>query len=340
MDLYSKLFTTPIHKPAFRGIIYYMKILEVNNLNLGFKTENGFCQALFDVNFALEKVKTLALVGESGCGKSISAMSILKLLPKTAQITKGQILFKKQDLLTFSEKQMHGIRGAQIALIPQDPMTSLNPLYTIENQLLEVIKIHQNLHGSEARKKALEALEMVQIPCAAERLKAYPHEFSGGMKQRAIIAMALACRAEILIADEPTTALDVTIQAQIMKLLSDIKTQLGTSVLLITHDLGLVGENADEIAVMYAGRIVENAPSKEFFEHPNHPYSLALLNSIPSNRGKELETIQGQPPTIHQNISGCRFHPRCKSCFEPCPKNIPPNFVVAENHTSACFLNE
>lgn len=152
--------------------------------------------------------------------------------------------------------------------------------------------------------------------------------------------MALACRAEILIADEPTTALDVTIQAQIMKLLSDIKTQLGTSVLLITHDLGLVGENADEIAVMYAGRIVENAPSKEFFEHPNHPYSLALLNSIPSNRGKELETIQGQPPTIHQNISGCRFHPRCKSCFEPCPENIPPNFVVAENHTSACFLNE
>ena len=297
-----------------------MKILEVNNLNLGFKTENGFCQALFNVNFALEKGKTLALVGESGCGKSISAMSILKLLPKTAQITKGQILFKKQDLLTFSEKQMHGIRGAQIALIPQDPMTSLNPLYTIENQLLEVIKIHQNLHGSEAKKKALEALEMVQIPCAAERLKAYPHEF--------------------LIADEPTTALDVTIQAQIMKLLSDIKTQLGTSVLLITHDLGLVGENADEIAVMYAGRIVENAPSKEFFEHPNHPYSLALLNSIPSNRGKELETIQGQPPTIHQNISGCRFHPRCKSCFEPCPENIPPNFVVAENHTSACFLNE
>lgn len=317
-----------------------MKLLEVNKLNLGFKTENGFRQALFDVNFALEKGKTLALVGESGCGKSISAMSILKLLPKTAQITDGQILYKKQDILTLNERQMHDIRGAQIALIPQDPMTSLNPLYTIENQLLEVIKIHQHLQGSEAKKKALEALEMVQIPCAAERLKSYPHEFSGGMKQRAIIAMALACRAEILIADEPTTALDVTIQAQIMKLLADIKNQLGTSVLLITHDLGLVGENADEIAVMYAGRIVENAPADEFFKNTNHPYSLALLNSMPANRGKTLETIQGQPPTIHQNITGCRFHPRCKFCFEPCAAEVPPNFVISENHTSACFLNE
>ena len=249
------------------------------------------------------------------------------------------ILYKKQDILGLKEKEMQKIRGAKIALIPQDPMTSLNPLYTIENQLLEVIKIHQHLKGDEARKKALEALEMVQIPCASERLKSYPHEFSGGMKQRAIIAMALACHAQILIADEPTTALDVTIQAQIMKLLSDIKSQLGTSVLLITHDLALVGENADEIAVMYAGRIVENAPAKEFFEKPNHPYSLALLNSIPSKRGETLETIHGQPPTIHQDISGCRFHPRCKYCFEPCGNEIPPNFTVGENHMSACFLN-
>ena len=317
-----------------------MKILEVNNLNLGFKTESGFRQALFDINFALEEGKTLALVGESGCGKTMSAMSILRLLPKNARITGGQILYKKQDILGLKEKEMQKIRGAKIALIPQDPMTSLNPLYTIENQLLEVIKIHQHLKGDDARKKALEALEMVQIPCASERLKSYPHEFSGGMKQRAIIAMALACHAQILIADEPTTALDVTIQAQIMKLLSDIKSQLGTSVLLITHDLALVGENADEIAVMYAGRIVENAPAKEFFEKPNHPYSLALLNSIPSKRGETLETIHGQPPTIHQDISGCRFHPRCKYCFEPCGNEIPPNFTVGENHMSACFLNQ
>ena len=268
-----------------------MKILEVNDLNLGFRTEQGFRQALFDVSFSLTKGKTLALVGESGCGKTISAMSILRLLPKTAQIKSGEIIYNSENLINLSEKEMQKIRGAKIALIPQDPMTSLNPLYTIGNQLLEVIKIHQNLQGTEAEKKAVEALEMVQIPCAKERLKAYPHEFSGGMKQRAIIAMALACQAEVLIADELTTALDVTIQAQIMNLLSDIKSQLGTSILLITHDLALVGENADEIAVMYAGRIVEKAPSKDFFENPNHPYSKALLNSMPAKRGETLDTI-------------------------------------------------
>ena len=316
-----------------------MKILEVNDLNLGFRTEQGFRQALFDVSFSLTKGKTLALVGESGCGKTISAMSILRLLPKTAQIKSGEIIYNSENLINLSEKEMQKIRGAKIALIPQDPMTSLNPLYTIGNQLLEVIKIHQNLQGTEAEKKAVEALEMVQIPCAKERLKAYPHEFSGGMKQRAIIAMALACQAEVLIADEPTTALDVTIQAQIMNLLSDIKSQLGTSVLLITHDLALVGENADEIAVMYAGRIVEKAPSKVFFENPNHPYSKALLNSMPAKRGETLDTIQGQPPTIHQDISGCRFHPRCKYCFNPCIESVPESFIISENHTSACFLN-
>lgn len=316
-----------------------MKILEVNDLNLGFRTEQGFRQALFDVSFSLTKGKTLALVGESGCGKTISAMSILRLLPKTAQIKSGEIIYNSENIFNLSEKEMQKIRGAKIALIPQDPMTSLNPLYTIGNQLLEVIKIHQNLQGTEAEKKAVEALEMVQIPCAKERLKAYPHEFSGGMKQRAIIAMALACQAEVLIADEPTTALDVTIQAQIMNLLSDIKSQLGTSVLLITHDLALVGENADEIAVMYAGRIVEKAPSKVFFENPNHPYSKALLNSMPAKRGETLDTIQGQPPTIHQDISGCRFHPRCKYCFNPCIESVPESFIISENHTSACFLN-
>lgn len=316
-----------------------MKILEVSNLNLGFNTESGFRQALFDVNFTLEKGRTLALVGESGCGKTMSAMSILRLLPKNAKITSGEILYNEKNLLEYTEKEMQKVRGAQIALIPQDPMTSLNPLYTIENQLLEVIKIHQNLKGEEAEKKALEALEMVQIPCAKERLKSYPHEFSGGMKQRAIIAMALACKAEILIADEPTTALDVTIQAQIMNLLSNIKSELGTSILLITHDLALVGENADEIAVMYAGRIVEKAQARDFFTNPNHPYSKALLNSMPTNKGKLLDTIQGQPPSIHQEISGCRFHPRCKDCFELCTKAIPKDFIINEGHTSACFLN-
>lgn len=317
-----------------------MKILEVRDLNLGFNSENGFRQALFDVNFSLKKGKMLALVGESGCGKSISASSVLRLLPKTARITGGEIIFEGKDILKFTEKDMYGIRGAKIALIPQDPMTSLNPLYTIENQLLEVIKIHQHLQGAEAKKKALEALEAVQIPCAKERLKSYPHEFSGGMKQRAIIAMALCCNAEILIADEPTTALDVTIQAQIMELLRDIKRDKGASILLITHDLALVGENSDEVAVMYAGRIVENAPSAEFFKNPKHPYSLALLNAIPQNRGKELETIKGQPPTIHQDISGCRFHPRCKYCFGRCVEEVPPLYPVGETHLSACFLGQ
>ena len=203
---------------------------------------------------------------------------------------------------------------------------------------MEVLKIHQNLKGKEAYQKAVEAFEAVQIPCAEERLRAYPHEFSGGMKQRAIIAMALACKAEILIADEPTTALDVTIQAQIMSLLQKIKKERGTAILLITHDLALVKENADNVAVMYAGRIVEKAPAKEFFENPTHPYSLALLNSLPSNREKSLETITGQPPSIQQIIEGCKFHPRCKHCMDICTEEIPPEYTVGENHISACFL--
>ena len=303
-----------------------MAILEVKNLNLGFNCECGFRQALFDISFALEKGKMHALVGESGCGKTISAI-----------ITDGQILFKGENLL--NKKNLRDIRGSKIALIPQDPMTSLNPLYTVGNQLLEVIKIHHNLKGDEAYKTAVEALEAVQIPCARERMKAYPHEFSGGMKQRAIIAMALACNAEVLIADEPTTALDVTIQAQIMNLLDEIKRTKQTSILLITHDLALVGENSDYTSVMYAGRIVETAPSKEFFANPNHPYSNALLRSLPSAQSERLETIQGQPPTIMQNISGCRFHPRCPECMEICTQKVPPLDNVGINHYSACFCN-
>lgn len=315
-----------------------MNILNIEKLNLGFNCENGFRQALWDVSFSLEKGKIHALVGESGCGKTISAMSILRLLPKTAHIESGNIYFYDENILDFNKKQLEHLRGAKIALIPQDPMTSLNPLYTIGNQLLEVINIHQGLSGKDAYEKAIEALEAVQIPCAEERFNSYPHEFSGGMKQRAIIAMALACNAEVLIADEPTTALDVTIQAQIMNLLQEIKTKRDVSILLITHDLALVGENADYVSVMYAGRIVESAPSKEFFANPKHPYSLALMKSIPSKRGEKLETIQGQPPSINQNISGCRFHPRCEYCMEICVEEVPPFFEVSEEHCSACWL--
>ncbi len=317
-----------------------MSILEVKNLNLGFQTEEVFRQAIFDVSFNLEKGKMLSLVGESGCGKTMSAMSILGLIPKTARITGGEVCFNGENLLTKTQKEMQKIRGGKIALIPQDPMTSLNPLYTVGDQLLEVIKIHQGLSGDEALKKAKEAFDAVQIPAAQSRLKNYPHEFSGGMKQRAIIAMALACNAEILIADEPTTALDVTIQAQIMKLLNEIKINQATSILLITHDLALVSENADDIAVMYAGRIVETAPSAEFFNNPNHPYSKALLNSLPSFGADKLKTIKGQPPALSQIIDGCRFNPRCDFCTEVCTKNVPDLKPVAQNHLSACFLND
>lgn len=315
-----------------------MKILEVKDLNLGFQCEKIFRPALFDVSFSVEKGQMLSIVGESGCGKTMSAMSILRLIPKSAQITSGEIYFNGENLLNKPLKDMREIRGGKIALIPQDPMTSLNPLYTVGDQLLEIIKIHQGLQGKEAEEKALEAFNAVQIPGAKSRLKNYPHEFSGGMKQRAIIAMALACNAELLIADEPTTALDVTIQAQIMNLLQEIKNN-GTSIILITHDLALVRENSDEVAVMYAGRIVEQAKNNEFFEHPNHPYSQALLKSIPSNRGETLETIQGQPPTLSQQIDGCKFNPRCKFCMEICTKQVPLLTNIAENHQSACFLN-
>ena len=316
-----------------------MTILEVKNLNLGFQSEDTFRQALFDVSFSLEKGKMLSVVGESGCGKSMSAMSILNLIPKTARITSGKVLLNGENLLEKSQKEMQHFRGSKIALIPQDPMTSLNPLYTVGDQLLEILKFHQNIQGEEAEKKAIEAFEAVQIPSAKSRLKNYPHEFSGGMKQRAIIAMALACNAEVLIADEPTTALDVTIQSQIMNLLNDIKTNNGTSILLITHDLALVSENTDDIAVMYAGRIVEQAPSKEFFSSPNHPYSKALLKSLPSNRGEKLETIQGQPPTLSQVIEGCKFNPRCEFCMDICTQQIPDLKNISQTHKSACFLN-
>jgi len=317
-----------------------MSILDVKNLNLGFKFEHEFRQALFDVSFSLEKGKMLSIVGESGCGKTMTAMSILRLIPKTARTMSGEIFFNNENLLDMTEKQMHSIRGKKIALIPQDPMTSLNPLYTVGDQFMEILKIHHGLTGQKAIDKAIEAFDAVQIPAAKSRLKNYPHEFSGGMKQRAIIAMALACDAEILIADEPTTALDVTIQAQIMHLLNEIKQNKMTSILLITHDLALVRENTDDIAVMYAGRIVEKATGEEFFKNPNHPYSRALLNSIPSNRGKKLETIKGQPPALSDRISGCKFNPRCKYVMPVCVETVPALESIGHEHCSACFLNK
>lgn len=316
-----------------------MNIIEIKNLNLGFKTEEGFLQALYDVSLNIKRGTMHALVGESGCGKTLTAMSILQLLPKTAEIKSGEILFENKSLLALPQKDLQKIRGSKIALIPQDPMTSLNPLYTIGNQLIEVIKLHQKVNEKEAEKIAMEALDAVQIPNAKKRLNAYPHEFSGGMKQRAIIAMALACKAQLLIADEPTTALDVTIQAQIMDLLNIIKKDFSTSILLITHDLGLVAQNSDEISLMYAGRIVSHTTTEKFFKKPQHPYAKSLLNSRPQMlEGEKLATIKGQPPTLKEKITGCTFHPRCEFCMETCKSKIPQLQKIDEDYYSACFL--
>ncbi len=313
-------------------------ILEVKNLNIGFNLADGFQQAIYSVSFSLQKGETLAIVGESGCGKTISTMSILQLLPETAEVRGGQIIYSGDDILKYSKKQMQEIRGKKIALIPQDPMTSLNPLYTIGNQLLEIIELHQGLKGKDAFEIAVQALERVKIPDAREKMSAYPHEFSGGMKQRVIIAMALACNAEIIIADEPTTALDVTVQAQIMEILREIKVNSDVSIILITHDLGVVAQNADKIAVMYAGRIVEFCSKEELFSSPKHPYTKALLNVILDVNSTAIKTIDGHPPAITDNISGCAFHPRCQSCMDKCTMQEPCSSDVSEEHKVACFL--
>ena len=316
------------------------KILEVKNLNVGFNLFDGFKQAIFDVNFVLNEGETLAIVGESGCGKTISTMTILQLLPETAEIKSGEIFFHNENILNYSQKEMQKIRGKKIALIPQDPMTSLNPLYTIGDQILEIIELHQGLKGDSAKKKAVESLEKVKIPDAHEKMNSYPHEFSGGMKQRVIIAMALACNAEVIIADEPTTALDVTVQAQIMELLQEIKKTENISIILITHDMGIVAQNADKIAVMYAGHLVEYATVSDIFANPKHPYTKALLNVILDINTKSIKTIEGQPPSITDKIKGCPFHQRCQYCMEICTQNMPElkNIIENSEHTTACFL--
>ena len=320
-----------------------MSLLNIKNYSMSFRLESGIFKAINNISLKIENKQMVALVGESGCGKSMTAMSILRLLPKNAIITSGEILFKNQNLLTIKERDMRNIRGRSIALIPQDPMTSLNPLYTIGNQLLEVILKDKSLSKQDAIKKAIEVLDIVRIPNPKEKLTMYPHEFSGGMKQRAIIAMALATNAELIIADEPTTALDVTIQAQIMNILNDIKENLGTSILLISHDLNLVGQYSDEINVMYSGQIVEKAPSKIFFEKQLHPYSTALLNSLPANNtdSQKLYTIDGQPPNIQEKIEGCRFNPRCaKRMNRICTIKAPSLKEIEPNHFVECFLYE
>ena len=313
--------------------------LEIRNLDLFFRGEEQDYQALYDVNLSFEKGKIHSIVGESGCGKTMTAMSIMRLLPKSAYIKRGEILYKGENLLDFRENQMRNLRGNKIALIPQDPMTSLNPLYTIGDQLIESIQAHAKVNKRQALRKVREVMDMVKIPDADKKLDFYPHEFSGGMKQRIIIAMALACNAELIIADEPTTALDVTIQKQIMDLILDIKNELGTTIILISHDLALVSNYTDTVTVMYSGHIVEQAGVNEFFKNPKHPYSIALLNSLPNtNPALKLKTIVGAPPSIQEQISGCKFHPRC-DFYEAglCDIQNPILEQKTSNHYSACL---
>lgn len=315
-----------------------MAILEVKNLNMGFNVEEKFYPVLKDVNFSLNLGKIHAIVGESGSGKTISCMSILKLLPPNSKITSGKIIYNNKDLLKLSEKEIRNYRGREIALIPQDPMTSLNPLYTIFDQLYEVIDIHYQMDKTEAKQFIIDTLKKVNIANPEERLNNYPHQLSGGMKQRIIIACALLGKAKIIIADEPTTALDVTIQAQIMQLLIKLKKENNVSIILITHDLSLVSQYCDEVSVMYNGQIVENANALDLFNSPKHPYTKALIESIPSiTDDKKIEPISGSVPSIYDKINGCPFHLRCKYCFYPC-KKTDPSFKKVDNHIVRCHL--
>ena len=314
-------------------------LLDIENLYVQYDTDDAVVHALNGLTLQVYRGEKVGLVGETGAGKTTMALSVLKLLPeKIGHITSGSICYAGDQLLDQKEAYMLGFRGKRVSMIFQDPMTSLNPVKTVGEQIIEVLNLHfPKMTKEEKQQRVDDILAMVGIP--AERKKEFAHQFSGGMKQRIVIAMALIAQPELLLADEPTTALDVTIQAQIMKLLDEIRTSKNTSILLITHDLALVGENSDYVSVMYAGRIVETAPSKEFFANPKHPYSTALLRSLPANRGSRLETIQGQPPSIQQDITGCRFHPRCSKCIEICTNEVPQLDNVGINHYSACFRN-
>ncbi len=315
-----------------------MALLDIQGLCTVFDTEAGVAKAVDNLSLSLKKGSVLGIVGESGCGKSITSLSILRLVPPPGRIVAGKITFDGQDLLSLSESKMQEIRGDRIALIPQDPMTSLNPVYTIGEQIIEAIELHQNVSKKEARKRAIEVLDRVRIPEAANRIDDYPHQFSGGMRQRVMIAMALSCKPDLLIADEPTTALDVTVQAQILDLLRAIQKAEGMSILLITHDLGVVAEMCDDVAIMYAGSIVEHAPVVDLFKHPKHPYTVGLLNSIPRPGSTRLTPIDGQPPNLINLPPGCRFANRCPLVEPRCREAFPPLEEKLPGHTARCVV--
>lgn len=317
------------------------KLLEVKNLYTSFLTNDGEVRALNNLCFNLEKGKVLGVVGESGSGKSVTAYSILQILASNARINSGQILFKGQDLLKFNKKQMSEFRGSKCSIIFQDPMTSLNPVYTVGNQLMEAILLHTNRTKEEARERAREMLELVGVNSPEKRLKQYPHELSGGMRQRVMIAMALACEPDILIADEPTTALDVTIQAQILELMQDLQKKFGMAIIMITHDLGVIADMCDEIIVMYAGSVCERGTADEIFYNPKHEYTKGLIRSIPKLNDKrtKLVPIEGSPIDLLNLPEGCPFVSRCNKAMKICLKQKCEEIWINEEHIAACWMN-
>jgi oligopeptide transport system ATP-binding protein len=316
-------------------------LLELNNLKMSFYTYAGEVQALRGVSFTLDQGEVIGIVGESGSGKSVTSLSIMGLLPPAAKIKSGNINFNGRDLLTLSSAQMQQIRGNEISMVFQDPMTSLNPVYTVGNQIMEPLMLHQHLSRSQAQIKAVEMLALTGIPDPEQRFNQYPHEFSGGMRQRAMIAMALSCQPRLLIADEPTTALDVTIQAQILDLMKDLKEHFNTSIIMITHDLGVVAQLCSRILVMYGGIIVEEGSTREIFHNPQHPYTWGLLQSVPDIRKLDqgrLIPIDGQPPDLLLPPPGCPFWPRCQYAMRICAEIKPELTEVNPGHTAACWL--
>lgn len=316
-------------------------LLEIKNLQTSFLTDYGEVVAIEDVSFQIKPGETLGIVGESGCGKSVTSLSIMRLLGHKGRIRKGQILFQNRDLVQLSEAEMREIRGNEISMIFQEPMTSLNPVFTIGHQLIEGIRLHQNMSRKEARVYAIDMLKKVGIPRAETLIDDYPHALSGGMRQRVMIAMALACHPKLLIADEPTTALDVTIQAQVLELMKTLRDQTGAAIMLITHDLGVIAEMADQVIVMYAGQVVEQADVFTLFDQPKHPYTQGLMQSIPHVEREEderLTSIPGTVPSLHDMPKGCRFQTRCPYAQPQCVKQAPPLLAVDEGHWARCWL--
>jgi len=316
-------------------------LLSIKNLKTHFYSAGKTVRALDGVSFDIEEGGAFGLVGETGCGKSVTALSILRLIPSPpGKIVGGEIHFKGRNLLNLSEDEIRSIRGKEISMIFQEPMTCLNPVFRIGDQMAEVVMLHQGLQRARAIENAVRMLERVHIPDAPHVARQFPHQLSGGMRQRVMIAMELSCHPSLLIADEPTTALDVTIQAQILRLIKEMKKELHTSILLITHDLGIVAEMCDRVAVMYAGSIVEEASVEEIFEHPQHPYSQGLWGAIPhvDEEKKTLAVIPGMVPDLSTPPAGCKFHPRCRFRFDPCNKLSPPLFQVSPGHFVSCYL--